>query len=259
MKQRINFAAEYGRLLGHRGDQIRMHRSLRVLEFPRSRWLQIVLLPLGLNVLTLLAVTRLARFWSIFLLFWFDRLDLPGQITHTGQFALLGQLVTVPAIHLAGAIPTTSGWLLHIALTLFVLALSFWLPISYMPLRYLLRVLVFVHSTALFYFGFSPASFPYDLETYSRDALVMMIVFLLIIPWLLAFSYYIYSFPVAKKIGFTLVMMLYFCVFAPTQLLVHAIFLYHFSALMLPLLYLVFGAFLNVMLFMAFYSWAMSE
>lgn len=259
MKQRISLAEGYGRWLGHRGGQIRMHRSQRVLSFPKSRWLQVFLLPLGFNLLTLFSLVGLMQFWSMFLSFWFERLALSGQITQIGLFSLWGNNLVIPSIHLAGAIPTTSGWLMHVAVTLFVLALSFWLPTSYMPLRYLLRVLVFVHSTALFYFGFAPASFPYDLETYSRDALIMMIVFLLLIPWLLSFSYYVYSFSIEKKLGFTLVIMLYFCVFAPSQLLVHAILLHSFSALMLPLLYLVFGAFLNVMLFMAFYSWAMSD
>jgi predicted membrane protein len=109
------------------------------------------------------------------------------------------------------------------------------------------------------YFGLLPASFPYDFEAYTRDALISIIVFLFIIPWLLAFSYYIYEIPLAKKAVVTLLMLAYFCVFAPTQLLVHAICLHLFSALMLPLLYVVFGAILYVMLFIAFYSWAMSE
>ncbi|MGS0741033.1 hypothetical protein ACVBEF_04220 [Glaciimonas sp. GG7] len=259
MKQRMYFSSEHRRWLGHRGDQIRMHRSLRALSFPNSRWLEVVMLPLGLNALTLYLLPDLTDFWSDFLSFWLVRLDLPGAISVTFEFSVREKMIAIPALHLAGAIPSASGWLLHVAVTLFVLALSFWLPVSAMPYRYLLRVLVLVHSTSLLYFGVAPASFPYDLETYSRDAFIMMMVFLFIIPWILAFSYYVYAFSVAKKIGFTLLMMLYFCVFGPTQLLVHAIFLHSLSVLMLPLLYLVFGAFLNVMLFMAFYSWAMSD
>ena len=259
MKQRINDAAGYGRWLSHRGDQIKMHRSLRVLTFPKRRWLEVVLLPVGFNVLTFFALVPLTGFWADFFSFWLTRLDIPGEMTRTGQLDVWGQALSIPSILLAGAVPTANGWMLHLAVTLFVLALSFWLPVQRMLLRYFLRVIVLVHSSALLYFAFFPASFPYDLESYISNALILMIVFLFLIPWLLAFSYYIYAFPVAKKVGVTLLMMVYFCVFAPTQLLVHAICMHVLSALMLPLLYLVFGAFLNVMLFMAFYSWAMSD
>ena len=42
------------------------------------------------------------------------------------------------------------------------------------------------------------------------------------------------------------------------QYILHAYALHHLTLLFLPLLYLVFGTFLDVMMFIALYSWGMS-
>jgi hypothetical protein len=254
----MRYAARYGRWLTHRGHRIRMHRSMRVLAFPKRRWLEVALLPVAFNILTFLALDVLTGFWTDFFSFWLLHLQLPGEVVQTAQYHFWGRTVSIPSLLMSDAMPTSTGWTLHAAVTLIVLALSVWIPDRYLPMRYLLRALVAIHTTALLYFAFVPASFPYDLQTYIRDSLITMIVFLLILPWLLAFTYYIYDFSIARKAGVTLLMIAYFSVFAVTQLLVHAICLHTMSVLMLPLLYLIFGEFLNVMLFMALYGWAMS-
>jgi hypothetical protein len=250
--------SNYGRWLSHRGNEIKMHRSMRVLEFPRSRWLEVSLLPLGFNGLTLLLLGALTGFWNDFFLFWLQRMDIAGGVEQATLLHIGGQAVAIPALLLPGVAPTAIGWLLHAAVAVCVLLASLWLPERHLPWRYILRFLVMIHGTALLYFAFDPDSFPYDVESYTRDGLISAIVFLFIVPWLLAMTYYIYDFSVARKVGVTALMLSYFAVFAPAQLLAHALCLHAFSALMLPILYLAFGAFLTVMLFMALYAWAMS-
>ena len=255
MKNPIDLAARAGLWSGNRPP---MHRAMRTMEFPAHRWLQVLLLPLGFNIVTFLSLGTLAGFWTDFFSLWMTHLDLRGEAVSMALVNLPGHALLIPSLTLTGGVPTATGWLVHVGVTLACALLSMWIPGKYLPFRYILRFLVFIHGTALLYFAFLSASFPYDLETYVRNGLISAIVLLFILPWILAATYYIYDFSIARKIGITTLMLVYFAIFSVTQFLVHALCLHAFSALMLPLLYLVFGVFLDVMFFMALYAWAMS-
>ena len=67
-----------------------------------------------------------------------------------------------------------------------------------------------------------------------------------------------FQFFAAPQDGLTALMILYFMLALPMQYLMHGLIFHHFSLLFLPLLYLVFGIFIDVMMFVALYSWGMS-
>ncbi len=88
--------------------------------------------------------------------------------------------------------------------------------------------------------------------------MAMSLYFLFLSPWILGLTYYVFSFSVLRKAALTALVLAYFALAFPMQYLVHALLLQHLSLLAMPLLYLVCGVFLDVMMFVALYSWGMS-
>ncbi|MES2207876.1 MAG: hypothetical protein V4525_13915 [Pseudomonadota bacterium] len=253
----LNTSLDY-RSKGSRGEHINMHRSIRSLEFPNSRWLEVLLLPLFFNLLFILSLPFLIELWDYFFKFWIIKTELPASITKLIAFDIGKLQIIIPSVHLSGAIPSGTTWLLHLAATISLLLVSLWLPDRFIPICYLLRAVVFVHASALIYFVISPGTFSFDQETYVRDVFISMILFMLIIPWLLALTYYVFPFQVLHKIGFTFLILIYFSILTPIQSLMHVVLIYKFSTLILPIFYIFFGIFLDIMLLMALYSLAMS-
>jgi hypothetical protein len=120
------------------------------------------------------------------------------------------------------------------------------------------RACLLIQSTALVYFYFSPSTFPYDLTSYLANGLVMGLFFLFLIPWILGFTYYVFNFRIWQKIVLTFMVLVYFTLAFPMQYMFQGLVLSELSLLYLPLAYLIFGGFLDVMMFVAFYSWGMS-
>ncbi len=143
-------------------------------------------------------------------------------------------------------------------MTLAIFALSFSIGDQYVPLRYLLRLVVMIQSTALFCFAVFPATFPYTATSHIHDGLLLTALLLVLIPWLHALTYYVFGFSVFQKIALTSLTLIYFLVLAPVQYLLHAWLLHHLSLVLLPILYLLFGVLLDMLMLVALYAWAMS-
>ena len=79
-----------------------------------------------------------------------------------------------------------------------------------------------------------------------------------LVPVLLGFIYYIFDFSLSRRVGLTLIILVHLYILIPLQFMVHAYLMYHGSLLFMPLLFLVFGLPLDVLVFIAFYSWGMS-
>jgi hypothetical protein len=77
-------------------------------------------------------------------------------------------------------------------------------------------------------------------------------------PIVLGFTYYLFDFSLGRKIGLTAMLMIHLIVLIPMQYVLHAWVMYHASLLFLPLLFFVAGIPLNVLVFIAFYSWGFS-
>jgi hypothetical protein len=155
----------------------------------------------------------------------------------------------------AGSISPTI-WLSTLCMTVGVFAVTFFGGV-HSPWVYLVRALAFIQATALVYFAVASARFPHDVPTYTMGMLSFGILLIGMIPVVLAFTYYLFDFPLWKKLALSLLSMGYLTLFFPLQYMVHA-YILHCSMLFMPLLYFAFGPFLDVLLFVCFYSWGMS-
>jgi hypothetical protein len=75
---------------------------------------------------------------------------------------------------------------------------------------------------------------------------------------LVAFTYFIFDFPLWQKLLLASMLLLHLAVFLPLQAVVHAWVVYRGSLLTLPMLFLVFGVLLDVFVYVALYGWGMS-
>ena len=82
-------------------------------------------------------------------------------------------------------------------------------------------------------------------------------IFMTLLPLILGFSYFLFDFRLPQKIGLTVGIMAYLVIFLPFQYMLH-VWIIHNSILFMPILYFVFGPFLDVLIFVSLYSWGMS-
>jgi hypothetical protein len=163
---------------------------------------------------------------------------------------------SVPYVTISAGAPGAVYWIMA-AITLLMLVASFCLPAEALPWAYLLRAVAILQFTAIGYFGVAAARFPHDISGYTVSMLVFSMIFIGLVPLILAFTYYLFEFSWGKKLALTLLIMAYLTVFVPLQYMLH-IYALHLSILFMPVLYFVFGPFLDVLTFISLYSWGMS-
>ncbi len=192
------------------------------------------------------------------MLVWAKQLDIPLAASAGGAAATklgLSWQVSSPMADLP------SRWTLAITTCLMVLAFaaSFALNGRLFPLKYLVRILCVVQGFALVFFGLQPGGFPYDIASHANDLANMGYVLLLAIPAMLALGYYVLNIGLSTKIAHTVLILLYFFVMVPFQIIAHVLILQHFSLLFMPVLYICFGTLFDMLIFVALYSWAASN
>ena len=101
------------------------------------------------------------------------------------------------------------------------------------------------------------ARFPHDLPGYTVSMLVFSSILIGLLPVLYAFTFYLLNFSLRQKLFLTVATMAHLVVFVPHQYILHA-YLLHGSVLFMPVLYFMFGPFLDILAFIGFYSWGMS-
>lgn len=225
--------------------------SLRMTLRGAVELLLMVVLPCG----TLLAVKpQLMSFWQGVMLWWSARLDLPLDLVRTGGGESLewlvsytGPLMPDPLTSLITAIIVTSAF-----------ASTWWMSDRQVPLKYLVRTLCVVQASALLFFMATPSHFPYTLTGHLAATLNAGFYLMLAVPVLLALGWGVLRVPLHQKLLYPVLLIGYFTVLLPHQALLHALVVLHFSALFMPLLYLCFGAVLDLMVFVAIYSWLAS-
>jgi hypothetical protein len=164
---------------------------------------------------------------------------------------------SVPTVLISAGPPDVVTWWVTAALTFSMFWVSFGLPEEQLPWAYLLRFLVIVQGTALGYFVFAAARFPHDLPSYTVGMLYFGAIFTSLLPLILGFSYFLFDFRLWQKLGLTVGTMAYLVIFLPFQYMLH-VWIIHQSVLFMPVLYFVFGPFLDVLIFVSLYSWGMS-
>ncbi len=215
-----------------------------------------LLLMVALPSLALLAAKPwLMGFWHSVMLWWSERLALPLGLVRTGDTQTLEWIASYAGALVPG--PTTG--VVSAALVIGAFASTWWMSDRQVPLKYLVRMLCVVQASALLFFMFVPTNFPYSMTGHLASMLNAGFYLMLGIPPLLALGWGVLRVPLHQKLLYPALMLLYFTLMLPHKALLHAVVVLHFSALYMPLLYLCFGAVLDLMVFVALYSWLASR
>ena len=208
------------------------------------RWtdgLQGLLVGAALSGLLLALRPQLLHGWEAIMQFWSLRLGLPG---------LQAQ---------ATLAPPSSGLLLGVsAAVLGLYALAGRWPEHLHPLRVLVRALCLVQASACLYFAWAPSRFPYAVDQHLRAVLEMGADMLMAMPLMLTLGWGLLRLPWALRLAGSLSVLLYFLLWVPHQVLLHAWVLGQGTVLFMPLLMLCLGPLLNGWLFVALYGWLLS-
>jgi hypothetical protein len=246
------------RQIRDRHVKVRPHRAITPLKATPYLLAQTVVLPLVMCGLLLLGKPLLLDFWRACILFWSKGLDLPFSIStrlnQAGQYAvrLTGGPDNAP-------MPDTTTLLVTTAITLAVVALSLRMKDAKQPLKYPLWIVCFVQAMSLLYFWLTPSTFPYSIAHHGEELMAIGFVVMLATPVMLAMGYYILNQNLAIKVSHTLLILLFLAVMVPHQVLAQALIMQHFSVLFMPVLYICFGAVFDALVFVALYSWAVSD
>ena len=240
-----------------RHARVRPHRALVRLE-AAPYLVQALLLPALFCGLLLRFEPEIVVFWREAILALAAPLELP--LRASAREAGMGE-VRLVWMYLASEtlLPGARQLWANAIATLVVVAATFLLPPARLPLKYFVRLLAAVHATAIAFFAWATAQFPYDVADHVLGLTGAGFVLLMSIPPMLALGYYVLRLPLASKLLHTALMLAYFIAWVPFQAVLHLSVLRHLGVLFMPLLFFFFGALLNVLLFIALYAWAASR
>ena len=244
--------------------RVRPHRAISSLKVTPWLLTQALVLPVVLCTLMFWLKPWLLEFWLLCINFWSAHLGLPiggMAIQSLGvlSFEVIGGTAAVIPNASNMPLPSTTTMVVTLAVTLISLILSLRLKKASFPLKYPLRIVCVVMLVTLAFFSIWATSFPYTIIRHSVELLTIGFVVMLATPVMLGIGYYILNESFLKKLGYTLLIWVFFAVMVPHQVLVQALLMQHLSVLFMPLLYLCFGSVFNAMVFVALYSWAASN
>ena len=246
------------RTRGFRGGLIIPHRSMVGLPWTALRFLTTLALSLGGVLLLYFALPALGLLWQEI----FERArDFLGVNAPLGdqRWQLPGGLeFTLPVLAVMTPLPGDSTLRVATIVAVLVFGLSFLLPVRFTPLRYFLRLLVIIQATAILFFAFAADPFPYRLQDHVFVLLSAGLVVMGLVPLVLGLTLHVFDLALWKKVALTFAILAHLAVFIPLQVLVHIWLVMHGTALVMPVLFLVFGLLLDVLVFVSFYGWALS-
>jgi len=244
------------RFRGWRGDWITPHRAFVRLRLHPWDVAGSVLLIISFCTAWLLMLGSIGRMWAAIFSFWARQIGLPSDVTMVAQhWARIKFALPYLNVRAGAADPVT--WWIIAGVTLVAGAGSFFISREMLPWTYLLRFLVIIQGITIVYFAFAAATFPHDLSGYTVSMLMFSAVLIGLVPVIFGFTFYIFDFTFLQKLALTLMTMVHLALFAPMQYALH-VYLLHQSILYMSVLYFAFGPFLDVLVFISFYSWGMS-
>ena len=254
------FGAAFADVRGARARlvHVRPHRAMSALTVTPYLLAQAFSLPLILCALLYLGKPQLFDFWRAIILFWSGLLDMKFIISplvnDAGQYALM-----LPGRAQEAPMPTVMTMATTAAVALAVFAMSFGMKDARLPLRFPLRIVSIVQLVAVAYFWLYSSDFPYSIARHSEDLMTIGFALMLATPALLAIGFYILNHSLPLKLLYTGLILLFMLVMVPHQVLVQAFIMQHLSVLFMPVLYICFGAVFDALVFVALYSWAVSN
>jgi len=242
---------------GFRGGRIAPHRAMIGLKISWTLAVDLIVLPAIFAVVMFVLLAPLMEAWRTFFDFVRVPLELPGvvatRIVDLGPLAVAVPFYTSSAYSpLAADLQT--GWICVVVLALLGAVLRGRL----LPVGYLMRALAVIQLTAQLWFSLAAAPFPYTLPEYISGLLVCGMVILLLAPFLVAFTFHIFDFPLWQKAAMVTLLLGHLSIMIPLQATVHGWIIYRGSFLAMPMLFLVFGVLLDVFVYVALYGWGMS-
>ncbi len=258
MKTQKKLAAkiQQSRKTSAQGTLIRMHRSMRSIDFTPSIILSIMLLPLLFDFILYANLSSITLFWANIMNFWISRINPHGHLSYM-DISLLGQTLFIPVPEVPLAAPSHSAVWINLIACILIMVITDFLPKKYLPAIYLLRAALVIQFSASIYFFIHPDKVPYDMSNYLYGVMALGFYLLFLISPLLALIYYIFDFAFFNKLVTTLMIIMYFIIALPFQFLLHSLII-GISPLFMPVMYLLFGLLLDVLMFVALYSWAMT-
>lgn len=246
------------RRMGSRGTIIEMHHSLRHINLSAVSILSIFLLPLVFDVVLWHYLENITGLWANIFNFWSEHLGIAGKVFYTEIYLPGGRMIYMPFPNLEAAVPSAFTVWANLVICLIIYLVSVFIPKKFLPIIYFIRALVLIQISASVYFLLNPGYFPYDMGDYISGTMALGIYLLLLIPPVMAMIYYIFDFGIVKKFLVTFAMLLYFMILIPFQYMMHAIIISAWGLLFMPVLYLNFGLILDTLMFIGWYSWAMT-
>jgi hypothetical protein len=242
---------------GWRGGVITPHRAFVRLRLTPRRVVESATIALLGTVSWIALLPTVGRFWGHILAFWGARLELRSEVILVPQGWGSHIHFALPCFGLAAGPPSGTAWWITTGVTVLAFIASFLLAEEALPWAYLIRAFCLLQATALVYFAVASARFPHDLPGYTVSMLVFSCILIGLVPVLYAFTFYLLNFSLVQKLLLTLATVAHLVLFVPQQYMLH-IYLVHASVLFMPVLYFVFGPFLDILAFVGFYSWGMS-
>jgi hypothetical protein len=255
-----SYAAAFSAARKARPDLIQpqAHRAISSMKVKPYVALQVVVLPLLLISLIYIGQPLIFDFWKACIGFWSSQLaftfNLTTSVSGTGWITLhvVNSSTNSQGPNFIAVFVTTAAALLGFAVSLMIKK-------SYLPVKYPLRIICAVQLITLLYFWMSPTDFLYSIEDHCEELLAIGYIVMLAIPLMLAMGYYVLNQSLSKKIFNTLLIVGFMGILIPHQVLAQALILTHFSNLLMPVMYLCFGAVFDAMVFIALYSWIVSN
>lgn len=241
---------------GHRGGVIAMHRALTHFRLGPMNVIASICLFLLFSALWLVALPGLCVLWKRALAFGLSMLPLNARLDVAEHHFQLLQ-VRIPYLRMEPVLPDLQTWSLACGVTVLLFTGTFFLSKKLVPVIYLVRGMLLIQATSLFYFALWPTSFPHTPDSYMEALITAGIGLISVVPLLFGLTYYIFDFGLLRKAILTAVTMTHLAVFLPFQALAQAMVLQK-TVLFMPVLYIVFGMPVDVLLIIAFYSWGMT-
>lgn len=245
---------EQQRYRGYAGGLIAQHRALAIEPYTASKIVASIVLAVVIFEGWVLALDWVAAAWAAILDFWRQVFGWSGYVVLVEY--PLG--LRVPYLAVESGLPGLGIWLAGAVLTILLFVATLFIPRRYLPVTYLLRIVVLFQACAQVFFALWPRSFPYGASGYVHGMLIAGLIIVTLVPVLLAFTYYIFDFSLGKKLGLTVLIMAHLALLIPFQYMAHAFVLRHGTLLFLPIMFFVFGLPLNILIFIGFYSWGVS-
>jgi hypothetical protein len=246
------------RVRGSRGGVIAPHRSM--VGMPWTLWRFVTTLVLGAGGLfaLVLSLPALGRLWALCFRVARDRV-FPGIPLGEQAFTLPGGIeLVLPVLAVSTPLPDQSTLLIAGGISGAAILASMLLSERWIPLRYFLRLLAFLQGTAIAFFAIAPGAFPYRLQDHVFLLLAAGLVVMGLVPLVLSLTLHVFDLALWRKVLVTLALLVHLSVFLPLQVLVHVGLVLEGSALVMPVLFLIFGLLLDVLILVAFYGWALS-